>query len=822
MTVLSSAEETPASRPEFSPLPQAPVNTWQIDTREKERYTALFHSIDLQQRGVIEASEAVTFFRHSMLPEYDLASVWDLSDTQDRGQLSFDEFCIAMHLIRRSKGGNNLPRTIPASLLSSMTQTADEDGPQRIDTTGDQKQPSAMAQHQLEDMEQQLQNLRVKVAEEAGDIDDWEGKEQKQFSLVSQLQQEEQQLQAILRKYAEEKARIIASIEQSKNEEQQIRNRILQLQEESQQSQLELDDLRAQEKQQQVQLASSQEQLIALQPNHNERIPKPVQKSISRPPPPPPKSRHHNRHSATERISSPGKRPPAPPPPPSKRHSVTPSQEIMQAQTYPQMTNIENTVLNEKDAPQVSIVNQPEDDSDRVATQTIKDKSNEVESELALNSTALQTSEEGAHEEPMELTTSDNSESAAVLPTNDLLDQPVRTRGHTDNVQYAETEPAKPDLEDSSAASDNENHPVTKSVDTSSHKEASVDHNDPGLFSESRQREFDVKCVPENPNDEDTNSLPGEEEKVEKQDNDEELDSRAAREDLHTDILGAQHDTEDVQRTDNIRDSLEDDRVAHDGHSNKSQSDIEADILPNPSDIKPTEDDLPIDDPKLITGVLESQETPSDADRNATVDKHGSEEVSFLPMNPPEILSDETDIVAAPAKSKLTDHDFEVVNTSSSSSSFVSATIGEGKHVDEFDVAFFENLPEAKIVPSSEVMPDFGVDFDDDHDFRPSVFKPELSGSSESPVTTNIRQGFEGFPFLDEAENKGGGSSEPSTTEKSKEAPVPDKAVQPLPTTPSDPLNTIVSMGFTEEQAKDALRRYDNDLQKATNFLLDE
>ncbi|OAD74636.1 hypothetical protein PHYBLDRAFT_180891 [Phycomyces blakesleeanus NRRL 1555(-)] len=38
----------------------------------------------------------------------------------------------------------------------------------------------------------------------------------------------------------------------------------------------------------------------------------------------------------------------------------------------------------------------------------------------------------------------------------------------------------------------------------------------------------------------------------------------------------------------------------------------------------------------------------------------------------------------------------------------------------------------------------------------------------------------------------------------------------------SEYVGVLMSMGFTVDQAKDALRRYDNDLQKATNFLLDQ
>lgn len=47
-------------------------------------------------------------------------------------------------------------------------------------------------------------------------------------------------------------------------------------------------------------------------------------------------------------------------------------------------------------------------------------------------------------------------------------------------------------------------------------------------------------------------------------------------------------------------------------------------------------------------------------------------------------------------------------------------------------------------------------------------------------------------------------------------------AVTPTDNSPTSPaVLELVGMGFSEEDARDALARYDNNLQKATNFLLD-
>jgi epidermal growth factor receptor substrate 15 len=49
-------------------------------------------------------------------------------------------------------------------------------------------------------------------------------------------------------------------------------------------------------------------------------------------------------------------------------------------------------------------------------------------------------------------------------------------------------------------------------------------------------------------------------------------------------------------------------------------------------------------------------------------------------------------------------------------------------------------------------------------------------------------------------------------------APAADNNVKP---DDKPEIKQLIGMGFSRSQAVDALRRYDNDLEKATNFLLD-
>lgn len=90
---------------------------WDVTAQEKQQFDGFFNKIDSNQQGYIQGKEAVEFFKNSRLPESELAHVWDLSDIQQRGSLSRDEFAVAMHLIHKRLRGESLPQSLPKSLM---------------------------------------------------------------------------------------------------------------------------------------------------------------------------------------------------------------------------------------------------------------------------------------------------------------------------------------------------------------------------------------------------------------------------------------------------------------------------------------------------------------------------------------------------------------------------------------------------------------------------------------------------------------------------------------------------------------------------------
>ncbi|KAL9103714.1 MAG: hypothetical protein Q9163_001264 [Psora crenata] len=103
---------------------QQPVPTgdqWVITPQDKAQFDQVFATVDIQNRGFITGEQAVGFFSNSRLPEEALAQIWDLADINSEGQLSKDEFAVAMYLIRqqRSKttGRDILPQQLPPNLV---------------------------------------------------------------------------------------------------------------------------------------------------------------------------------------------------------------------------------------------------------------------------------------------------------------------------------------------------------------------------------------------------------------------------------------------------------------------------------------------------------------------------------------------------------------------------------------------------------------------------------------------------------------------------------------------------------------------------------
>lgn len=114
---------TPPPRSPYgpNPVPGTPTgfDQWAITSSDKAQFDQIFATVDTAKRGFVTGEQAVGFFSRSGLSEEALAQIWDLADINSEGQLTRDEFAVAMYLIRHQKRdpGNVLPQTLPANLI---------------------------------------------------------------------------------------------------------------------------------------------------------------------------------------------------------------------------------------------------------------------------------------------------------------------------------------------------------------------------------------------------------------------------------------------------------------------------------------------------------------------------------------------------------------------------------------------------------------------------------------------------------------------------------------------------------------------------------
>jgi hypothetical protein len=79
-------------------------------------YEKQFKSMQNDLNGVICGSIAKSFFEKSKLPLNELSRIWELSDVNRDGALSFSEFSTAMHLVVLRVRNFDLPEQLPAKL----------------------------------------------------------------------------------------------------------------------------------------------------------------------------------------------------------------------------------------------------------------------------------------------------------------------------------------------------------------------------------------------------------------------------------------------------------------------------------------------------------------------------------------------------------------------------------------------------------------------------------------------------------------------------------------------------------------------------------
>ncbi|XP_078513066.1 intersectin-1 isoform X10 [Lissotriton helveticus] len=94
-----------------------PLADWAVPQSSRLKYRQLFNSHDKTMSGHLTGPQARTILMQSSLPQGQLATIWNLSDIDQDGKLTAEEFILAMHLIDMAMSGQPLPPVLPPDYI---------------------------------------------------------------------------------------------------------------------------------------------------------------------------------------------------------------------------------------------------------------------------------------------------------------------------------------------------------------------------------------------------------------------------------------------------------------------------------------------------------------------------------------------------------------------------------------------------------------------------------------------------------------------------------------------------------------------------------
>ncbi|XP_070697604.1 intersectin-1 isoform X2 [Pempheris klunzingeri] len=179
-----------------------PPSDWAVPQSSRLKYRQLFNSHDKMMSGHLTGPQARTILMQSSLPQGQLATIWSLSDIDQDGKLTAEEFILAMHLIDMAMSGLPLPPVLPPDYLPPTFRRVRSDSVQ-----SDQKSVQEEAEEELESsLEKKLPvTFEDKKREnfERGNLE----LEKRRQALQEQQRKEQERLAALEREEQERKER---------------------------------------------------------------------------------------------------------------------------------------------------------------------------------------------------------------------------------------------------------------------------------------------------------------------------------------------------------------------------------------------------------------------------------------------------------------------------------------------------------------------------------------------------------------------------------------------------------------------------------------
>ncbi|XP_018584076.1 intersectin-1-like isoform X3 [Scleropages formosus] len=189
-------------------LPGPSPADWAVPQSSRLKYRQLFNSHDKMMSGYLTGPQARTILMQSSLPQAQLASIWNLSDIDQDGKLTAEEFILAMHLIDVAMSGLPLPPVLPPDFIPpTFRRLRSGSG---ISLPGQHAVDQRLSE-ELEEEEQQSAEKKLPVTFEDKKRENFERGnlelEKRRQALQEQQRKEQERLAALERQEQERKER---------------------------------------------------------------------------------------------------------------------------------------------------------------------------------------------------------------------------------------------------------------------------------------------------------------------------------------------------------------------------------------------------------------------------------------------------------------------------------------------------------------------------------------------------------------------------------------------------------------------------------------
>uniref|UniRef100_A0A3Q2T863 Intersectin-1 n=1 Tax=Fundulus heteroclitus TaxID=8078 RepID=A0A3Q2T863_FUNHE len=197
----------------------SPPSDWAVPQSSRLKYRQLFNSHDKMMSGYLTGPQARTILMQSSLPQSQLATIWSLSDIDQDGKLTAEEFILAMHLIDMAMSGLPLPPVLPPDYLPPTFRRVRSDSVQ-----SDQKS----VQEEAEEENESSQEKKLPVTFEDKKRENFERGnlelEKRRQALQEQQRKEQERLAALEREEQERKER--ERLEQERRRQQELEKQL--------------------------------------------------------------------------------------------------------------------------------------------------------------------------------------------------------------------------------------------------------------------------------------------------------------------------------------------------------------------------------------------------------------------------------------------------------------------------------------------------------------------------------------------------------------------------------------------------------------------